>query len=92
MATERGNRKEFSGTVVRARTAKTVVVEVRAMTQHPRYHKFVRTRRRLVAHDEKGTCRTGDRVRIAESRPLSRTKRWRVVQVLARAEAESANQ
>lgn len=92
MATERGNRKEYSGTVVRARTAKTVVVEIRTMVQHARYHKFVRTRRRLVAHDEKGACHAGDRVRIVESRPLSRTKRWRVVQVLARASGETGNQ
>jgi len=87
MASERGNRKSLTGTVIRAQTAKTVVVEVRTMVQHPKYKKYVRTRRRLAAHDEQGKCGVGDRVQIIESRPISKTKRWRVARVVVKAKA-----
>jgi small subunit ribosomal protein S17 len=65
---------------------KTVVVEVEYRRRHPLYKKVVRTRHRFMAHDEAGTCQEGDVVRIVETRPLSRLKRWRVVEVMARAE------
>lgn len=71
--------RRFIGTVVAAKTAKTVIVEVVRQTTHPRYGKRLRVRRRWPAHDERGEYRVGDRVEILETRPLSKTKRWRVV-------------
>ncbi len=68
-----------------AKMAKTVVVQVDRLIQHPLYGKRLRQRRRYKVHDEQGQCREGDRVLIIESRPLSKDKRWRVSQVLARA-------
>jgi len=61
---------------------KTVVVEVSATVLHPRYKKYILRRRRFKAHDEKNACRLGDRVEIVESRPLSKTKHWRVRKVV----------
>lgn len=81
-----GARKVREGTVVSDKMQKTVVVAVEAHYRHPLYKKTVRRVRRYMAHDEADECRVGDRVRIVESRPLSRRKRWRVVEVLARAE------
>ena len=83
--TDRGKRKVQTGTVISDKMQKTVVVEARTMVQHPRYKKFVRRRRRFKAHDETNTCRVGDKVEIIETRPLSKTKRWRVRKVLERA-------
>ena len=77
--------KRREGTVVRAKMAKTVVVQVDRLVQHPVYAKRVKQRRRFMAHDEGAECREGDRVLIIESRPLSRHKRWRVSRVLKRA-------
>jgi small subunit ribosomal protein S17 len=77
--------KRREGTVVRAKMAKTVVVQVDRLVQHPVYAKRVKQRRRFMAHDERAECREGDRVLIIESRPLSRHKRWRVSRVLKRA-------
>jgi small subunit ribosomal protein S17 len=64
---------------------KTVVVTVERQVMHPRYKRVVRRAKKFLAHDEKGECHVGDRVRILETRPLSRRKRWRVVQVIAKA-------
>lgn len=64
---------------------KTVVVTVVRQTTHPLYKRVVRHSAKFLAHDEKGECRVGDTVRIRETRPLSRRKRWRVVQVISRA-------
>lgn len=64
---------------------KTVVVAVDRFVRHPLYKKIVRRTSKFMAHDEKNQCRVGDRVRIVETRPLSRHKRWRVIEVLARA-------
>lgn len=72
------NSRRFIGTVVSAKMAKTVVVEVVRQMVHPRYGRRLRVRRRFPAHDEGGDYRVGDRVEIVETRPLSRTKRWRV--------------
>jgi len=69
--------------VVGDKMQKTVVVEVQTKIQHPQYKKFIRRRNRFKAHDEHG-CRTGDKVEIVETRPLSKTKRWRVRKVLER--------
>ncbi|HIE38432.1 MAG TPA: 30S ribosomal protein S17 [Anaerolineales bacterium] len=65
---------------------KTVVVMVERTRRHPRYGKVVTVRKKFYAHDEKNECRVGDRVRIVESRPLSRTKRWVVEEILERVE------
>jgi small subunit ribosomal protein S17 len=62
---------------------KSVIVEVTRTVQHPLYNKFVRRRTRFMAHDEENACRNGDKVRIVETRPLSRRKRWRVQEKLA---------
>ncbi len=81
----RGNRKIQTGTVIGDKMDKTVVVEVRTMVLHPRYKKYTRRRRRFKAHDERNDCRVGDVVEIIESRPLSKTKRWRVRKILTKA-------
>jgi len=82
---ERGKRKVRSGFVVSDVMNKSVVVEVRDAAQHPTYGKIVRTTTRLKAHDENGLAGVGDRVRIAETRPMSKTKRWRVVEIVEKA-------
>jgi len=79
-------RKVFQGRVISNKMNKTVVVEVEYRRRHPLYKKVVRQRRHFLAHDEAGTCQEGDVVRIVETRPLSRLKRWRVVEVVVRAE------
>jgi small subunit ribosomal protein S17 len=70
------------GTVIGAKMAKTVTVQVERQFRHPLYKKIVRTRRTFLAHDELGKCKVGDVVRIIETRPISRHKRWRVVEIL----------
>lgn len=82
----KGQRKELVGSVVSARMDKTVVVEVERLARHPLYEKVMRLREKHKAHDEENACRAGDLVRIVESRPLSRHKRWRVTEILERAE------
>jgi len=79
-------RKRLVGRVVSDRMQKTVVVVVERMHSHPRYGKVVKVRKKFYAHDEDGSCRRGDLVRIVESRPLSRLKRWAVAEILERAE------
>ena len=76
--------KHREGTVISAAMTKTVVVQVTRLVEHPLYGKRSMRRRRLMAHDESGQCREGDRVLIIESRPLSKNKRWRVSKVIAR--------
>ncbi len=73
------------GEVVSAKMTKTIVVEVTRKVSHPLYKRVVTRRKRFYAHDEDGTARLGDTVRIIESRPLSRLKKWRLVEVLRRA-------
>ncbi len=82
---ERGNKKKMVGTVVSDRMDKTVVVSIERTVKHPLYKKYVRRRARYAAHDESNACGVGDKVMITESRPLSKTKRWRVTQVLEKA-------
>lgn len=84
MADIRGKRKVQTGTVVGDKMEKTVVVEVRSTVLHPQYKKFIRRRRLFKAHDEQNTCKVGDRVEIVETRPMSKTKRWRVLRILGR--------
>jgi len=78
----RGARKTRMGLVVSDKMQKTVVVEIEARGRHPLYKKVLRGSRRVKAHDEQGQAHAGDKVLIAETRPLSKEKRWRVVQVL----------
>ncbi len=77
-------RKELVGVVVSDRMDKTVVVRVESVFRHPLYKKAVRRHKKYKAHDEENRCRVGDRVRIMETRPLSKEKRWRVVEILER--------
>lgn len=81
----REQRKVLTGRVTSDKMDKTVVVEVERVTQHPIYRKVVRKHKRFMAHDEHNECRVGDLVRIIESRPLSRRKRWVVDAILERA-------
>ena len=81
----RGERKTRQGYVVSDKMDKTVVVEVEDRVKHPLYGKVMRRTSRLKAHDEQNECGTGDRVLIMETRPLSATKRWRVVEILEKA-------
>ena len=83
--TERNSRKVREGLVVSDKMDKTVVVAVEDRVKHALYGKVLRQTSRLKAHDEQNECGTGDRVLIMETRPLSATKRWRVVQVLEKA-------
>jgi small subunit ribosomal protein S17 len=84
-ATTRTTRKVFVGLVVSDKMDKTVVVEVEDRVKHALYGKVLRRTSRLKAHDENNECGIGDRVQLMETRPLSATKRWRVVTILERA-------
>ena len=81
---QRGHRKERVGDVVSDRMNKTIVVRVKRRFQHPRFKKVVTAYSKFYAHDEKNEAKIGDRVRIQETRPLSKTKSWRLVEVVAR--------
>lgn len=81
----RGTRKQLIGTVVSDKMDKTVTVQVERLVKHPLYHKRMRRRSSFAAHDERNECRAGDQVLIIESRPLSKTKRWRVSRILQKA-------
>ena len=83
--TARAKRKERMGEVISNQMAKTIVVRVERRFTHPRYKKIVTSYKKLYAHDEKSEAKLGDRVRLEETRPLSKTKRWRLVEVVARA-------
>lgn len=81
-ASARGNRKERVGEVISNKMAKTITVRVERRFAHPRFKKVVTGYKKFYAHDEKGEAKVGDRVRIEETRPLSKTKRWRLVEVV----------
>ena len=83
-AGERGARQELVGVVTSAKMQKTIVVKVTRTTEHPLYHRVVRSGKKYYAHDESGEARVGDTVRIVSTRPLSKLKRWRLKQVLSR--------
>jgi small subunit ribosomal protein S17 len=83
---ERGRRKVRTGVVVSDAMDKTVVVRIATSIRHPLYGKIVRRSTKLKAHDEHGDAHVGDLVRIVETRPLSKTKRWRLVEVMEKAE------
>jgi small subunit ribosomal protein S17 len=78
----RGRRKERRGVVVSDAMDKTVVVRVDVVKPHPKYHKMLRRSIKLHAHDEANSSKVGDVVRLVETRPLSRTKRWRVAEIV----------
>ena len=82
---ERNRRKERIGYVVSDKMDKTITVELEDRKSHPLYGKIIRTTSKVKAHDENETAGVGDRVRIMETRPLSATKRWRVVEILEKA-------
>ncbi|MBS7246006.1 MAG: 30S ribosomal protein S17 [Bacteroidales bacterium] len=82
---ERNLRKERTGVVVSDKMDKTVVVAVERKEKHPLYGKFVKKTTKFVAHDEKNECGVGDTVLIMETRPLSKTKNWRVVNIVEKA-------
>lgn len=84
--TERGNRKSRVGKVVSDVQDKTIIVEILSRSPHKRYKKVVKTRTRYAAHDEQNEAKIGDMVRINETRPLSKSKHWRLVEILSHAE------
>jgi small subunit ribosomal protein S17 len=82
---ERGDRKVRTGVVVSDRMDKTVVIQVEQRKAHALYGKMLRRTSKLKAHDEENKAHVGDKVRVVETRPLSKTKRWRVVEIMERA-------
>jgi small subunit ribosomal protein S17 len=85
MEGQKSGRKTRVGTVISDKMDKTVVVMVERLVHHSKYHKFIRRQNKFRAHDAQDACKVGDRVLIEESRPLSRTKRWVVVETLDKA-------
>jgi small subunit ribosomal protein S17 len=79
---ERGHRKERIGIVVSDKMDKTIVVKVDRLAQHPIYKRVIRRSKKFKVHDEEKKAKIGDRVKIAETRPISKEKRWRLVEVL----------
>jgi small subunit ribosomal protein S17 len=84
-AAERNNRKTREGLVVSNKMDKTAVIAVVERVRHPKYGKFMMRTKKLYAHDETNDANIGDRVRVMETRPLSKNKRWRLVEILERA-------
>ena len=82
---ERNLRKVMIGTVTSDKMDKTVVVSVETSVKHPIYNKIVKRTYKLKAHDEQNECKMGDKVKVMETRPLSRDKRWRVVEIVEKA-------
>ena len=85
MAEKRNLRKTRDGTVVSDKIQKTVAVLIKDKTKHPLYGKTVNISKRLKVHDEENICGVGDRVRVMETRPLSKDKRWRLVEIIEKA-------
>ena len=82
---KRNLRKERIGVVTSDKMDKSIVVSVERKVKHPKYGKFVKKTKKFVAHDETNDCNIGDTVKIMETRPLSRTKNWRLVEIVERA-------
>ena len=85
MAENRGNRKTRTGVVVYDKMDKTIVVEVRTRVRHPLYGKIMNQTTKFKAHDENNECGIGDTVRVMETRPLSKDKHWRLVEIVEKA-------
>jgi small subunit ribosomal protein S17 len=84
MTGERGYRRVLFGKVMSDKMDKTVVVEIARLTRHQRYNKLVKRITKVKAHDEKNECQVGDKVKLMETRPLSKQKQWRVMEILER--------
>lgn len=82
---ERNLRKQRTGIVVSNKMEKTITVDVQRKVKHPMYGKFLKKNKKYAAHDENNDCNIGDKVTIMETRPLSKRKRWRLVEILERA-------
>ncbi len=85
---ERGLRKSLAGIVVSNKMEKTALVLVERLTKHRTYGKYIRRRSKYMAHDPQNNCRIGDKVRITETRPISKRKRWQVMEVLTKTNIE----
>ncbi len=85
MINKRGMKRQMVGTVVSDKAEKTIIVLVERLVRHREYQKYVRRRAKFAAHDDDNACKIGDTVLIIESRPLSKTKHWRVSKILAKA-------
>ena len=85
MEDTRKTRRERTGVVVRNNMEKSIVITVKQKVKHPIYGKFVNKTSKFMAHDEENTCNVGDTVKISETRPLSKNKRWRLVEIIERA-------
>jgi small subunit ribosomal protein S17 len=86
MSTQTTARKTKTGIVVSDAANKTVAIEIERMVMDPQFKKYIRRKKKFLAHDEKDECRIGDLVEIRESRPLSKRKRWRVVRLVKKAD------
>jgi small subunit ribosomal protein S17 len=82
---ERASRKEIVGKVLKNKMEKSIIVSVERKVQHPMYGKFLKKTSTFMAHDEKNECNVGDIVQLMETRPLSKNKRWRLVQIIEKA-------
>ena len=80
----KGKRRTLTGQVVSHKMDKTVVVAVETPRQHPRYKKYIKYSKKYKAHDEDNTCKFGDKVKIIETRPLSKEKRWQIVEIIGK--------
>jgi small subunit ribosomal protein S17 len=85
METTRNTRRERIGVVVSNSMEKSITISVKQKIKHPIYGKFVNKTSKFMAHDEENTCNVGDTVKISETRPLSKNKRWRLVEIIERA-------
>lgn len=85
MTQERNKRKERVGTVVSDKMDKTIVIAVTEHIRHPLYKKYIKRTAKMKVHDEHNECGVGDRVRVMETRPMSRDKRWRLVEIIEKA-------
>ena len=85
METTRNTRRERIGVVVSSNMEKSIVISVKQKLKHPIYGKFVNKTSKFMAHDEENTCSVGDTVKISETRPLSKNKRWRLIEIIERA-------
>src|SRR5437868_5050659 len=86
---DRGQPKSRIGTVLSAKMTKTVVVQVERRMKHGKYGKYLTEKKKYKVHDEKSEAKAGDQVRIVETRPISKEKRWRVAEILVKAEIEA---
>ena len=92
MTSGRGVRKQLTGVVVGTKMDKTAVVLVNRLKRHPTYKKYIRSRKKYMVHDPQNRCHPGDKVRIIESRPVSKQKRWQVLAILEASELRAVGQ